>query len=142
MDDPFDLARFVAAQEEVFAGALSELRAGRKQGHWMWFIFPQLRGLGSSAASLFYGIASLDEAVAYARRPLLGERLRECTLVMSAHDDLSAAQILGPLDAAKFRSSMTLFAFAAGGEPMFEQALNRFFDGERDPLTLAMLSQS
>ncbi|VEG55370.1 calpastatin [Mycolicibacterium aurum] len=136
-DDPFDLARFVAAQEGVYATALAELRAGAKRTHWIWFIFPQLRGLGRSATAQRYGISSLDEARAYLRHPVLGPRLVECAGVLATHADRSATDILGYPDDLKVRSSMTLFA-RAGQETVFGEVLAAFYDGE-DPATLDLL---
>src|SRR6201985_1982472 len=108
--DPFDLQRFVTAQSPIFGTALAELRAGHKQSHWMWFIFPQLRGLGSSPMAERYGIGSREEAEAYISHPVLGPRLRECTEIVNAVQDASIEQILGYPDNLKFRSSMTLFS--------------------------------
>lgn len=139
MDDPFRLRRFLDAQEPVYEEVLRELRAGRKTGHWIWFIFPQLRGLGQSYNSTFYGIASAAEAEAYARHPILGPRLRECTSLLNSPDGQTIGQILGAIDAMKFRSSMTLFAAAVPDPADFEQALQRYFGGELDPLTLSIL---
>ena len=139
--DPHNLQRFVDAQRGVIEQALSELRAGSKQSHWMWFVFPQLAALGRSPTAKYYGIASLDEARAFLGDPTLGPRLRqsvEALLPWSGKG--SAEQILGPVDAMKLRSSLTLFDQA---EPngIFEQALLSFFSGERDELTLAHLGQ-
>src|ERR1700759_3656000 len=131
--DPFHLQRFVDAQEDaaIYARALSELRAGRKQGHWIWFVFPQIAGLGSSPMSQAYAIRSLEEARAYLEHPVLGPRLRESTEALLANDPaLSADQILGGIDATKVRSSMTLFAAADPSEPLFGEALARFYGGE------------
>lgn len=141
VNDAFDLARFVAAQERVYETALAELRRGLKQSHWIWFIFPQIAGLGWSQTARFYAIVALAEARDYAAHPLLGARLRACTAAMLHHDRLSARDILGAPDDMKFHSSMTLFALASPDEPMFDQALGNFFSGERDPLTLARLGQ-
>jgi len=139
---PFDLQRFVTAQDGVFETALRELRAGSKQSHWMWFIFPQLRGLGLSPTAHRYGIASLDEARAYLGHPLLGFRLRECAdAIIPWSDRLSAEQILGPIDAVKLRSSLTLFDCAAP-ESLFAAGLAAFFGGKRDERTLALLNAS
>jgi len=126
-DDPHDLDRFVQAQQPVIERVRAELRAGRKASHWMWFVFPQLKGLGRSSTALHYGIASREEALAYWAHPLLGPRLRECTALMLAVPHDSALQILGAPDDLKFRSCMTLFAEVAPGEPLFAQALQRFF---------------
>jgi uncharacterized protein (DUF1810 family) len=136
--DPFDLHRFVEAQEDsaIYARALTELRNGRKQGHWIWFVFPQIAGLGSSPISQAYAIRSLDEARAYLSHPTLGARLRESTEALVANEpSLSAEQILGTIDAIKVRSSMTLFATADPSEPLFGEALDRFYAGEADPET-------
>ncbi|HMM86312.1 MAG: DUF1810 domain-containing protein [Gammaproteobacteria bacterium] len=139
-DGAFDLRRFVDAQAPVAAQVLAELAAGAKTSHWMWFVFPQLRGLGRSATAAHFGIASLAEAQAYARHPLLGARLRECTaLLLAAPAGRSARDILGDVDALKLRSSMTLFARADPGEPLYRAALDRFFDGQPDPRTLERL---
>ncbi len=138
MTDPFDLERFVEAQEPIFESALAELVAGRKQGHWMWFIFPQMAGLGRSHDASYYGIGSLEEARAYLLRPLLGRRLRQCASAVLEHDEPADA-LLGSLDAIKFRSSMTLFELAGSlGDP-FGPCLDKFFAGERDPATLSLL---
>ena len=123
---PFDLDRFVAAQEGIYTGALAELRAGRKTGHWMWYVFPQLAGLGRSALSLHYAIGSLDEARAYLAHPLLGPRLIECTRTVLAIEGRSLHAIFGSPDDMKFRSSMTLFSLAADeGDNVFRRALDR-----------------
>lgn len=140
MSDPFDLGRFVQAQEGgVYEGALAELRAGAKRGHWIWFVFPQLRGLGRSAMADHYGISGMDEARAYLAHPLLGDRLRECVAAVLRHaGERTAEQMLGAVDAAKLRSCLTLFEAAGGGEP-FAQALAALFRGERDPATLVLV---
>ena len=139
-DDPFDLERFATAQAPVYATALAELRAGRKRSHWMWFVFPQLRGLGSSTMATFYGIGSLDEARAYLAHAVLGPRLVECTQALLALGDGRLRDILGSIDAVKFGSSMTLFERASDGRaPVFRQALDRFCEGRRDDRTLAAL---
>ncbi|CAO4164188.1 DUF1810 domain-containing protein [Methylorubrum aminovorans] len=141
MDDGFDLNRFVEAQTGVYETALAELRGGRKRSHWMWFIFPQITGLGSSAMARRYAIGSLAEARAYLAHPLLGERLRTCTRAVNAWEDRSAHTLFGAPDDVKFRSSMTLFAQADPDAPDFTRALATFFDGRPDPLTLERLSQ-
>lgn len=141
MDDGFDLNRFVEAQAGVYETALAELRGGRKRSHWMWFIFPQITGLGSSAMARRYAIGSLAEARAYLAHPLLGERLRTCTRAVNAWEDRSAHTLFGAPDDVKFRSSMTLFAQADPDAPDFTRALATFFDGRPDPLTLERLSQ-
>jgi uncharacterized protein (DUF1810 family) len=139
MDDPHDLERFVTAQAPVYAGVLEELRQGRKTGHWMWFIFPQIAGLGSSPTSRFYAVGSVAEARAFLDHPLLGARLRACVQTLMAHESLSAHDILGTPDDAKLRSSLTLFAAAASDPSLFEAALGRFFGGEADALTRARI---
>ena len=141
-EDAYDLARFVTAQDPVFEQALSELQAGRKTSHWMWFVFPQLRGLGSSPTAQFYGLASLDEARAYLGEPTLGARLRRCVDAVLTVPGRTLHDIFGSPDDMKFRSSMTLFEAAAdGAEPLFPQALDRLCDGERDARTMALLRE-
>ena len=138
--DPHDLHRFVEAQAPVYAQARAELAAGRKQSHWMWFVFPQLRGLGRSAMAARFGIASRDEAAAYLADPLLGARLRECTaLMLAARRGASAHEILGSPDDLKFHSSMTLFAAVAASGSPFAAALERYFGGRGDAATLRLL---
>ena len=135
-----DLERFVRAQDAggTYAQALAELRAGRKSSHWMWFVFPQIAGLGRSATAQAYAIADLAEARAYLAHPVLGPRLRECTALVAGHRDRTAAQIFGGVDAMKLRSSMTLFAAADPDEPAYAAVLEHFFDGP-DPETLRRL---
>jgi uncharacterized protein (DUF1810 family) len=135
-----DLGRFIAAQHHAFDSALEELRLGRKQGHWMWFVFPQIAGLGSSVMAEHYAIHSLEEAKAYVRDPYLGGRLRACVEAVNEVDGRSASEIFGWPDELKFRSSLTLFAAAAPDEPVFGEALKKFFGGEPDPLTLERLA--
>ena len=137
--DRFDLQRFVDAQARVYGDVLDELRAGRKQSHWMRFVFPQVAGLGRSATARHFAIRDLDEAVAYARHPLLGARLVECTGLVNAIRHRSAQAVFGSPDDMKFRSSMTLFERATG-DAVFTDALLRWFDGERDARTLAALA--
>ena len=132
------LERFVKAQEGIYPRALAELKAGRKQSHWMWFIFPQIAGLGHSAMAQMYAIASLEEARAYLAHPLLGPRLRECCEAVLAVEGKSAHTIFGSPDDLKFRSSMTLFDLASPND-IFRAALDKYFDGEADPLTLQTL---
>ena len=139
MVDPFNLYRFVTAQAAVYPQVLAELSAGRKRGHWIWFIFPQMKGLGHSAQSDYYGIGSLEEAAAYERHPLLGPRLVECTQSVNQVEGRTIREILGPPDDLKFRSSMTLFAHAAEDATVFNNALKKYFDGEADSLTLNLL---
>ncbi len=137
--DPHDLARFVEAQATTYGPALEELRRGRKTSHWMWFVFPQIAGLGRSPTAQHYALRSAAEARAYLAHPVLGARLRAATDAMNAQAGRTARAILGQPDDAKFRSCMTLFAEAAPDEPRFATALSTFFDGERDPLTLDRL---
>ena len=133
-----DLDRFVAAQDGTFAQALAELKAGRKTGHWIWWVFPQLEGLGQSATSKRYGLRDLDEARAYLQHPVLGPRLKEA---VEALGDVDPVRVLGELDATKLRSSLTLFE-AADGRQFAKAALDRLFGGERDPATLALLEEA
>jgi len=137
-DERFDLQRFVDAQAPVYAQVRAELAAGRKASHWMWFVFPQLKGLGRSAMAQHYGLASAAEARAYWAHPLLGPRLAECTELVLAVDGRSAHDIFGSPDDLKFRSCMTLFAQATG-EPLFERALRKYCGGEGDEATLRLL---
>jgi uncharacterized protein (DUF1810 family) len=141
LTDEFDLGRFVDAQAPVYARVLAELRRGRKESHWMWFIFPQVSGLGMSAMAERYAIASLDEARAYLDHALLGTRLRECTDIVNAHKGRSAEAIFGYPDTLKFRSSMTLFAETVEGEGRFQRAIDTFFDGEEDERTMELLGR-
>lgn len=141
MDDPFDLARFVEAQARNYGDALQELQAGRKTSHWMWYVFPQVAGLGFSPMAQRYAIRGLDEARAYLQHPVLGERLRRCTAAVNAVTERTAHQIFGAPDDMKFRSSMTLFAAAAPGEVAFRMALERYYSGQADPRTLELLGQ-
>ena len=140
MTDPFDLERFVRAQDPVFRDVQGELARGRKQTHWMWFVFPQIAGLGFSTMSQRYAIGSRAEAGAYLAHPVLGPRLIECTTLVLAVEGRTINAILGAPDDAKFRSSMTLFG-AVSDEPVFDQALARYFAGERDSATLEMLAR-
>ena len=140
-DDPFDLARFVDAQSGVYESALAEIRRGRKTTHWMWFIFPQIAGLGSSAMSQRYAIGSLAEARAYLAHPVLGTRYRECVAALQDLVGTSAEAVFGGVDAAKLRSSLTLFAAAAPDERLFAAELERWFGGETDPRTLERLGR-
>jgi uncharacterized protein (DUF1810 family) len=137
--DAFDLHRFVEAQDPVYEQVLSELRAGRKTSHWMWFVFPQVAGLGFSAMARRYSISGRAEAAAYAAHPVLGTRLRECTQLVNAIEGRSAHEIFGSPADLKFRSSMTLFAECAADPALFREALRKYFGGEADPLTLARL---
>ena len=140
MTDPFDLERFVRAQNPVFRDVQGELARGRKQTHWMWFVFPQIAGLGFSAMSQRYAIGSRAEAEAYLAHPVLGARLVECTGLILAVEGRSINAILGAPDDAKFRSSMTLFG-AVSDQPIFGDALARYFAGERDSATLEILAR-
>jgi uncharacterized protein (DUF1810 family) len=141
--DSFNLERFTTAQEPAYDEALAELAAGRKRSHWMWFVFPQLRGLGLSATSVFYGLASLDEARAYLAHPVLGPRLEACTRAVLSHQDQTAHAIFGSPDDLKLRSSMTLFDRADGGaNTPYRAVLHGFFGGEADPLTLELLRRA
>ena len=139
--DPFDLARFVSAQDEgrTYQRALAELRRGRKAGHWMWFVFPQIDGLGFSPTSRYFGISSLAEARAYLAHPTLGTRLRECAAVVDGLAMTSAGDVFGSIDAVKLRSSMTLFLRADPAEPVFQRLLDHYFDGVPDAQTDRLL---
>ena len=141
MDDPYRLERFVRAQDSggIYQQAVAELRAGRKVSHWMWFIFPQVAGLGFSSMSQRYAISGLAEARAYLRHPVLGPRLAECARILADAGDSTAGDIVGPVDAMKLRSSMTLFAAAAPDEPVFGEVLAKYFGGVPDEATLARL---
>lgn len=141
MEDPFDLERFVQAQNAggTYQRALDELSRGSKESHWMWFIFPQIAGLGHSAMAQRYAISSLHEADAYLKHPVLGPRLRECTRLVLQVDGKSAYEILGSPDDMKFHSCLTLFARAAPDEALFNAALDKYFDGRDDALTIARL---
>ena len=138
--DAFDLRRFVDAQAPVFAQARAELAAGRKTSHWMWFVFPQLRGLGRSETARFYGVSGRDEAFAYWRHPVLGTRLANCVGLLLGLDGRSAREIFGSVDELKLRSCLTLFAQVAPEEPRFQQALDRYFAGEPDPRTIELIA--
>ena len=141
-DDPFDLERFVAAQAAVYDTALAELRRGRKTTHWIWFVLPQLRGLGRSERARHYGLSGLAEARTYLAHPLIGPRLHECVAALLALPDTSAVAVLGEVDAVKLQSCLTLFAAATGVPGSdFEAALVRYFDGRRDAGTLAVLAR-
>jgi uncharacterized protein (DUF1810 family) len=141
MSDPYDLQRFVDAQDRggTYDRALQELRDGRKTSHWMWFVFPQIAGLGRSAMAQRYAISSLDEARAYLVHPVLGARLRESARVLTGLDTGAPGEVLGGIDALKLRSSMTLFARAAPDEPLFAQVLDQYFGGTADDATDARL---
>jgi uncharacterized protein (DUF1810 family) len=141
-DDPHGLQRFVDAQDraDTYRRALAELHAGRKRSHWMWFVFPQISGLGRSQTAVRYAIRSMAEAQAYLEHPVLGPRLVECARALSGLAGLTAREVLGDVDAVKLRSSMTLFARAAPCEPVFQQVLDRYFDRVLDPETERRLS--
>jgi len=140
--DPFDLSRFVIAQSKGYSYALAELRAGMKETHWIWYVLPQLRGLGSSSRAIFYGIGSAQEAEAYLAHAVLGPRLRECVAAMNALDGLSAVQVLGQIDAVKFRSCLTLFRSVDPRDVVFSEALDKFFAGMPDEASVDLLSAS
>ena len=137
--DPFNLQRFVDAQAQVIVDVLAELRDGRKRSHWMWFIFPQIAGLGSSPTAQHYAISSRKEAEAYFEHPLLGPRLRQCTELVNQVPNRTIEEIFGYPDNLKFRSSMTLFANVAPSEHTFRAALDKYFSGQPDSATLALL---
>ena len=132
MSDPFDLQRFVDAQAQTYGQALAELREGRERTHWMWFVFPQIAGLGRSGMAARFAISGLPEARAYAEHPTLGRRLVECARVLTDLDTADAVAVFGPVDAQKLQSSMTLFAVAVPEEPVFQQVLDHYFDGALD----------
>jgi len=139
--DEHDLDRFVTAQDGAHEAALAEIKRGRKRTHWMWFVFPQLAGLGHSAMARRYAIGSLDDARAYLAHPILGERLRDCVAALQDLNESDVEVVFGPIDALKLRSSLTLFERAGGGR-LFEAALDRWFDGRRDDMTLTLLGKS
>ena len=134
-----DLLRFLDAQNKLYLTALSEIKKGKKETHWMWFIFPQIAGLGSSAAAREFAIVSADEAAAYLAHPLLGKRLRDCSALVLAIGNKQAADIFAAPDDLKFHSSMTLFADVAPDEAVFQDCINKFFGGESDPATVDAL---
>jgi uncharacterized protein (DUF1810 family) len=139
MDDPHDLQRFVTAQAPVYDQVREELRRGRKASHWMWFVFPQIAGLGHSAMAQRYAITSWGEARAYLAHPVLGPRLRECAALVTAVEGRTLNAILGAPDDLKFHSSMTLFALASDHDPVFVAALEKYFAGTPDPATVTKL---
>jgi len=141
MADPHDLDRFFTAQAPVIDAVLDELRAGRKRTHWMWFVFPQLRGLGHSQMAWHFGIASRDEAAAFLAHPVLGPRLRECVELVLAVRGRTAHEIFGSPDDLKLCSCLTLFAEVAGGDSVFDRALRQYFGGQPDPATLDLLAK-
>jgi uncharacterized protein (DUF1810 family) len=138
-EDRFHLRRFVDAQDPEFESVRSELRQGCKRGHWMWFVFPQLRGLGNSSTANYFGISSSAEAGAYLKHPILGQRLLECTLLVNSTEGRSIEAIFGGIDAMKFRSSMTLFNEVGPDRGIFGNALEKYFEGKADQLTLNLL---
>lgn len=139
--DPYELERFVGAQQrgETYRRALAELQAGRKTSHWMWFVFPQIAGLGQSPTAQRYAVSGLPEARAYLAHPVLGPRLVECARALLDQPDSDPVRVLGPIDAQKLRSSMTLFSRAASDEATFDEVLDRFFGGEPDGVTIERL---
>jgi uncharacterized protein (DUF1810 family) len=139
MSDPFNLERFVAAQSPVYTQVTQELRAGHKRSHWMWFVFPQIRGLGNSDFARLYAISSRDEAEAYLAHPVLGPRLRECTQLVNAVQGRSSKEIFGHPDYLKFHSSMTLFSLVVADEAVFTEALNKYYGGKLDDATVERL---
>lgn len=139
-DDPYDLDRFVRGQSQIYEVALAEITSGRKRSHWMWFIFPQFAGLGSSRLSVHYAIRSEPEARAYLAHPILGARLRQCAEALLAVNGRSASEIFGSPDDVKLRSSMTLFAVVSAPGSVFHRVLHRYFGGEGDERTLALLA--
>jgi len=139
MSDPYNLTRFVDAQERTFEQACAELQAGRKSGHWMWFVFPQIEGLGHSETARRFAISCRAEAEAYLKHPLLGARLRECVRLVNGVSGRSAHEVFGHPDDLKFHSSMTLFASVAADDAVFEEALRKYFAGQRDQLTIEKL---
>lgn len=143
MDDPYNLRRFVDAQQAVYEAVCRELRQGRKQSHWMWFVFPQIKGLGRSATAQRFAISSREEAEAYLAHPILGPRLRECSRIVADLEGRSVEDIFGYPDDMKFRSSMTLFAHAAADKDkeIFQRCLEKYFGGEADPATLVLLNR-
>ena len=142
MSDPFGLQRFVEAQAGVIEAVREELRAGSKRSHWMWFVFPQLKGLGLSSTAQFYGIESLEEARAYLAHPVLGPRLRDCVEMVLAVRGRTAHEIFGSPDDLKLRSCLTLFAEVGGGQSVFDRALRQYFGGQPDHATLELLARA
>ena len=142
MKDEFNLQRFVDAQEKVYETVRDELTQGCKRSHWMWFVFPQLQGLGSSPTAIHYGISGLEEARAYLSYPLLGERLRECTGLLMSLSGRSLDDIFGYPDNLKFHSSITLFSIASDDEELFDDALGKYFAGQHDPQTVRLLQDA
>ena len=141
MEDIYNLERFIKAQAGIYETAVYELKNGHKTSHWMWFIFPQIKGLGFSSMSIQYSISSRPEAEEYLNHPILGSRIRECTRIVLSIDNLSAKQIFGSIDELKFRSSMTLFNYVQTNENIFELVLAKYFKGQQDNRTLEILKQ-
>ena len=139
--DPFELSRFVKAQDRIYERVLRELKSGRKSTHWMWFVFPQIEGLGYSSTTQYYSIKSKEEARRYLDHPVLGKRLRECTETILALEDLSASSIFGYPDDLKLKSSMTLFASVAEGQSVFNRVLEKYYQGNPDERTVAILER-
>ena len=139
--DPFELSRFIEAQDKIYDRVLAELKSGRKRSHWMWFVFPQIEGLGFSSTTQYYSIKSPEEARQYLEHPVLGKRLRECCESILALEGLSVSGIFGYPDDLKLKSSMTLFASVAQGQSVFIRVLDRYFQGARDERTLALLDR-
>jgi uncharacterized protein (DUF1810 family) len=139
VNDPYDLQRFISAQESVIDDVIHELKAGEKKTHWMWFVFPQIHGLGRSEIAKHYAISSKEEALAYLSHPVLGARLNQCVCILADLSGRSAEQIFGSTDAMKFRSSMSLFASVSADGNIFEAALSKYYDGRPDQATLEIL---
>ena len=140
-EDPYELTRFIEAQDRIYDRVLLELGSGCKRSHWMWFVFPQIDGLGYSSTTKFYSIKSIEEARRYLDHPVLGKRLRECAEAILALEGLSASQVFGYPDDMKLKSSMTLFASVAEGQSVFERVLEKYYRGNRDERTLAILDR-
>jgi uncharacterized protein (DUF1810 family) len=140
--DAFNLKRFVEAQDPVYDAVLGELERGHKRTHWMWFVFPQLAALGSSTTAKHFGIHSLEEARAYLRHPILGERLRRCCEIVASVQGRTAHEVFGYPDELKFKSCLTLFELAAPQEPVFARCLQKYYGGERDERTLALMQEA
>jgi uncharacterized protein (DUF1810 family) len=141
-DDPYNLQRFIAAQDDDYAAALAEIRSGRKRSHWMWYVFPQFEGLGASATSRLYAVKSIAEAVAYLRHPLLGARLRECAQAVLDIDHRSATDIFGSPDDMKLRSCATLFANVSHEGSVFHHIIDKFFAGRHDERTVQLIGRA
>jgi len=140
VSDPYKLSRFIKAQDRVYSDVIEELRRGRKTGHWIWYVFPQIKGLGRSGRSRYYSISSIAEAAAYMAHPVLGRRLLKCTKLVLEVEGKTAEQIFGVLDAMKFRSSMTLFSAVKNGNEVFQCAIDKYFDGVANDKTVRLLS--